>query len=130
MPDIDGSFKAFADPTRRAILRSLRSGSMNAGQIAARVGLAANAVSFHLRVLRNAALVNDRRQGQFIWYGLNRGGVDDLVRFLVENFSDGRAVVDLPNSTTDDATATVPIPGSPPWTRDDEDDQADEITLL
>ncbi len=84
MLGFDSSMKALADPNRRAILRELRKGSRNAGELANAVGLAPNALSFHLKVLRNADLVFDRRRGQFIEYRLNTSVLDDLMRFLFD----------------------------------------------
>ncbi|MGE0480630.1 MAG: autorepressor SdpR family transcription factor [Phycisphaerae bacterium] len=85
------SFKAMADPTRRAILGLLRERPMNAGEIAQRLHVASSALSFHLRALREADLVSDERQGQFVRYTLNTSVVEDLIRFLLTNFSAGDA---------------------------------------
>lgn len=89
MLGFDRTFKAMSDPTRRAILRVLRGGARNAGQIKDDIGIAANALSFHLRILKDADLVRDRRKGQFIEYELNTTVMDDMIRFLMDNFGAG-----------------------------------------
>ena len=56
-------FLAVADPTRRAILDRLRTGDAPVAQIAAGFDMTRPAVSRHLRVLREARLVRERRGG-------------------------------------------------------------------
>ncbi len=60
----DDVFRAIADPTRRAILDRLRAGPANAGALAADFRSSRPAISKHLRVLRDARLVADRRVGR------------------------------------------------------------------
>ena len=60
----DDVFRAIADPTRRAILDRLRAGPANAGALAADFRQSRPAISKHLRVLREARLVTDRRMGR------------------------------------------------------------------
>ena len=64
-------FAALADPTRRAVLDLLRSGSLPAGRIAQAFPVSRPAVSKHLRMLRRARLVDERRQGRNRVYRLN-----------------------------------------------------------
>ncbi len=71
----DEVFKAMADPHRRQILGELCRQSREAGELARMVGLAPNAVSFHLRALRAADLVRVRREGRFLRYSLEPASV-------------------------------------------------------
>lgn len=71
----DEVFKALADPHRRKILGELCRQSREAGELARMVGLAPNAVSFHLRALKAADLVRVRREGRFLRYSLEPANV-------------------------------------------------------
>jgi DNA-binding transcriptional ArsR family regulator len=65
----DGVFKALADPTRRAIFEHLsRDGAQTVRALTERAGVSQPAVSKHLRVLKQAMLVNDRRDGRETHY--------------------------------------------------------------
>lgn len=64
-------FSALADPTRRAVLDLLRSGSLPAGQIAQVFPVSRPAISKHLRLLRRARLVNETRRSRHRLYSLN-----------------------------------------------------------
>lgn len=70
MDDDAGVFKALADPTRRQILQDLQGGELTAGDIASRFTISAPSVSRHLGVLRNAGLINERRDANRIFYSL------------------------------------------------------------
>lgn len=68
---VGATFKALADPTRRQILRLLRERDMTAGEIAEQFNISKPSISHHLNILKQARLVIDERQGQFISYSLN-----------------------------------------------------------
>jgi DNA-binding transcriptional ArsR family regulator len=67
----EDTFYALADPTRRAVLDLLRRGSQPAGQIASAFPVSRPAISKHLRLLRQARLVKERREGRNWFYELN-----------------------------------------------------------
>ncbi len=64
-------FRALADPTRRAVLDLLRSGRQPAGRIAMAFPMSRPAISKHLRMLRLAHLVRERREGRNRFYQLD-----------------------------------------------------------
>src|SRR5271165_395346 len=67
----EATFCALADPTRRAVLDLLRRGSQPAGQIAHAFPISRPAISKHLRLLRRAHLVQEKREGRHRLYQLN-----------------------------------------------------------
>jgi DNA-binding transcriptional ArsR family regulator len=67
----EATFSALADPTRRAVLELLRQGSQPAGRIAQAFPVSRPAISKHLRLLRRAHLVQERREGRHRVYQLN-----------------------------------------------------------
>lgn len=81
---IDRTFRALADPTRREILRLLRDRDLPAGELAAPFDMSLASVSHHLQVLRDAGLVQARRDGQFIIYSLNTTVFQDALQHLLD----------------------------------------------
>ena len=77
-------FEAIAQPTRREILRMLAGGELNAGAIAERFDVSQPAVSQHLKVLREAGLVSERREGTRRLYSVRPEGLQDLHDFIAE----------------------------------------------
>jgi DNA-binding transcriptional ArsR family regulator len=61
---LDGVFHALADPTRRAMLRSLAGGERNIGQLAQPFAMSFAAASKHVKVLEGAGLVRRRVRGR------------------------------------------------------------------
>ena len=75
-------FKVLADPQRREILLLLRGGRLNAGEIAQRTGLAPNALSYHLKLLKSAELVLEYREKNFIYYEVNTTVFQELILWV------------------------------------------------
>jgi DNA-binding transcriptional ArsR family regulator len=61
---LDRTFAALADPTRRAILKRLTSGEATVGELAEPFPVSLQAVSKHLKVLEDAGLITRGRTGQ------------------------------------------------------------------
>jgi DNA-binding transcriptional ArsR family regulator len=86
MASPDAVFKALADPTRREILRLLRSGPKSSGDIAERFPSAWATISRHLAVLRDAELVTTERNGSSILYELDTTVFQETVEHLLTWF--------------------------------------------
>jgi DNA-binding transcriptional ArsR family regulator len=67
-----------ADPTRRALLGRLRAKPLSVGEIASRMPISRPAVSQHLKILKEAQLVREVRQGTRHYFGLNPAGFAGL----------------------------------------------------
>ncbi|HKR54908.1 MAG TPA: metalloregulator ArsR/SmtB family transcription factor [Gemmatimonadales bacterium] len=68
-------FRAVADPTRRGILDLLLGSPRSVGDIVGRFRVSQPTISVHLRVLARAGLVDRRRDGRRIFYGLRPEGI-------------------------------------------------------
>ena len=75
-------FKVLADSQRREILVMLKNGRMNAGEIAEVLGVTPAALSYHLKQLKNADLVMEYKEKNFIYYELNTTVFDDLILWI------------------------------------------------
>lgn len=78
---------ALADPTRRAVFERLRGGPRPVVEIARGLPVSRPAVSQHLRVLKDAGLVRERRQGTRNFYSINGDGLAELREYF-ENYWD------------------------------------------
>lgn len=74
--------KALADESRLEILRLLGAGEMPAGEIASHFSATRPAISQHLRVLRDAGLLRERRDGTRRMYSIDPAGFSDVRSFL------------------------------------------------
>ncbi len=82
---------ALGDPTRRAIFERLRSKPLSVGEIAAELPVSRPAVSQHLRVLKQAGLVTERRNGTRRLYRLDPDGVGELRDYFDDFWTDALA---------------------------------------
>ena len=100
--ELNRTFAALADPTRRSILRRLSSGSTTVSELAGPFSMSLPAVSKHLSVLENAGLVQRDKQGReyhcrllagnlrealdwiAFYRGFWEGQLDSMERFLAE----------------------------------------------
>jgi DNA-binding transcriptional ArsR family regulator len=80
----DDGVAALGDATRRAIFERLRRGPMAVGEIAQGLPVSRPAVSQHLRVLKDAGLVTERRDGTRRLYRLDPRGVGQLRAYFDE----------------------------------------------
>lgn len=81
MSDIVTLFKALADERRVRVLKLLGRGELCVCEIAHALELEQPRLSFHLRILKEAGIIRDRRQERWILYRLNEQ--DMFVRFLL-----------------------------------------------
>ena len=78
------AFHALADPRRRAILRLVRARPRSVNEIAEQFDITQQAISLHLKVLRDACLVAVRPEGQRRLYAVQPEGLATLRDFLAE----------------------------------------------
>jgi DNA-binding transcriptional ArsR family regulator len=86
-----GAIAALADPTRRAVFERLRSGPRPVGEIARGLPVSRPAVSQHLRVLKEAGLVTERKEGTRRLYRVDPGGLEELRAYFEEFWTDALA---------------------------------------
>jgi DNA-binding transcriptional ArsR family regulator len=78
-----GVLRALADPTRRALYEGIvRAGEIAAGALARNAKISQPAVSQHLRALREAGLVLERRDGRYVNYRADPRGLAPIVDWL------------------------------------------------
>jgi DNA-binding transcriptional ArsR family regulator len=78
----DKVFHALADPSRRAIFKSLTRGEVTVKDLTARFDISQPAVSQHLATLKDAGLVNGRRDGRRVFYRVEPRGMKPLINWI------------------------------------------------
>lgn len=80
--DLDRTFAALADPTRRAILARLGEGQASVGELAEPFDMSLPAVSKHLKVLERAGLIERRKDGRTHYCRVNAAPLRDADEWL------------------------------------------------
>ena len=81
---LQNTLKALADPIRREILNLLKNGPLSAGEIVDHFSVTGASISRHLSVLKEADLIRDRREGQFIYYELNASVLEKIMLWITD----------------------------------------------
>jgi len=75
-------FHALSDPTRLEILERLRGGERCVCDLQDALDAAQSRLSFHLRTLRDAGLVSDRKEGRWVYYSLRPEAIEEMAKAL------------------------------------------------
>ena len=75
------AFQALSDETRLEIVRLLSHGERCVCELQDALEAAQSRLSFHLKTLKDAGLVIDRRQGRWVYYALNRDALEAIAGF-------------------------------------------------
>ncbi len=81
---VAGVFHALSDPTRLQLVDLLRGGERCVCELTGALGAGQSRLSFHLKTLKEAGLVLDRRDGRWVHYRLNPERVEELAGVLTE----------------------------------------------
>lgn len=81
-PGANAAFAAIADPTRRSILDLLRRHERSAGDIAAHFPVSRPAIARHVRQLRDAGLVRERRDATMRFYSIDASALREVDAWL------------------------------------------------
>jgi ArsR family transcriptional regulator len=88
-------FHALSDATRLGILEMLRDGERCVCDLMDSLDAAQSRLSFHLKVLKEAGLVSDRRDGRWVYYTLSQGALADAEEYVGELKTAARAAAKL-----------------------------------
>ncbi|MCR5323874.1 MAG: autorepressor SdpR family transcription factor [Lachnospiraceae bacterium] len=89
------TFKALSDPARREILAMLKEGRKSAGEISSQFDMTAATVSYHLKQLKQAGLVYETREKNFIYYTLNTSVFEDIMMWAAQLAGSGSEKAEL-----------------------------------
>jgi DNA-binding transcriptional ArsR family regulator len=76
------AFQVLAEPRRRDVLALVAERERTAGEIAERFDVTRQAISQHLRILLEAGLIHERREGTRRWYSARPEGLEDVRAYV------------------------------------------------
>ena len=76
------TFKALSDPVRLQILELLKKGPLSAGDIASHFDMTGATISYHLKILKQADLIFESREKNFIYYQLNTTVLEEILLWI------------------------------------------------
>ncbi len=82
LSSITRQFRALADPTRLRIVDLLRGGERCVCELTEALETGQSLLSFHLKTMKDAGLVTDRREGRWAYYALNADAFAQLEEFV------------------------------------------------
>lgn len=78
------TFKALSDPVRRQILELLKKEPLSAGEIGSHFEMTGATISYHLKILKQADLIFESREKNFIYYQLNTTVLEEIMLWISE----------------------------------------------
>ena len=76
------TFKALSDPIRREILEMLKEGPLSAGDIGSHFDMTGATISYHLKILKQADLIFESREKNYIFYQLNTSVLEEIMLWI------------------------------------------------
>jgi DNA-binding transcriptional ArsR family regulator len=115
--ELDRTFAALADPTRRAILARLAEGEATVNMVARPFEMSLQAVSRHLKVLERAGLITRRRDAQFRPCALEEAPLLAAARWIRQNRGMWRHGVEHPGPDAGKGPEESPFRADGDWAR-------------
>jgi DNA-binding transcriptional ArsR family regulator len=114
-PNLDATFSALADPTRRDILARLSQGDRTISRLASRFDMSLPAVSKHVRVLQRAGLARVQRDGRVRRASLNAAPMRQALEWIARYRKFWQSELHLLAAYLEDPTSSEPSwPSKPP----------------
>lgn len=81
---LENVFKALSDKKRREILKLLKEGPLNAGEIGEHFNMTGATISYHISILKKADLIKENKYKNFIYYELNASVFEELISVFMD----------------------------------------------